>query len=365
MSDEERSVALLESLLAIDSPSGSEHRVAAHLAAHLEECGLEAYIDDAGNCIGRTAPRPGPVIMLLSHMDTVSGDVPTRREAGKLYGRGAVDAKGPLAAMARAVAQYPDFPGTLVVIGVVEEETPGSRGAVHIGRTLPCPDALIVGEPSGWDGVVLGYRGKIDLRYRVTRPPTHPTNPRQKASEAAVEFWSSVLELLGPPAGQVSFTAPGATLLSITADTVAAELAIDVRTPPGFDQQAFIEKLQEVAGDATLEIENRIDAVLADRRSAVVRALSAGIRLAGGTPRPQVRTATSDMNTLGELWRIPMATYGPGDSTLDHAADEHIVIGDYLRGIEVLGTALRHLASDPALAAAATDRSLSHLAKEF
>jgi LysW-gamma-L-lysine carboxypeptidase len=71
--------------------------------------------------------------------------------------------------------------------------------------------------------------------------------------------------------------------------------------------------------------------------------VSAGIRLAGGAPTPKVKTATSDMNTLAEVWDVPMATYGPGDSRLDHSDDEHILVADYLSGIEVLGTALREL----------------------
>jgi LysW-gamma-L-lysine carboxypeptidase len=53
------------------------------------------------------------------------------------------------------------------------------------------------------------------------------------------------------------------------------------------------------------------------------------------------------MNTLAEVWDIPMATYGPGDSSLDHADDEHIMLSDYLRGIDVLTTALSELARLP------------------
>jgi LysW-gamma-L-lysine carboxypeptidase len=58
------------------------------------------------------------------------------------------------------------------------------------------------------------------------------------------------------------------------------------------------------------------------------------------------------MNTLAEVWDVPMATYGPGDSALDHSDDEHIALDEYLRGIAVLRTALRHLAALPPRAAA-------------
>ena len=58
-----------------------------------------------------------------------------------------------------------------------------------------------------------------------------------------------------------------------------------------------------------------------------------------------MKTATSDMNTLAEVWDIPMATYGPGDSRLDHSDTEHIILSDYLRGIDVLCEALAELAT--------------------
>jgi LysW-gamma-L-lysine carboxypeptidase len=77
----------------------------------------------------------------------------------------------------------------------------------------------------------------------------------------------------------------------------------------------------------------------------VVRALSAGIRGQLVTPTMKLKTATSDMNTLAEVWSMPMATYGPGDSRLDHSDDEHISITEYLGGIAVLTHALEELTS--------------------
>ncbi len=72
-------------------------------------------------------------ILLLGHMDTVPGDIPVRIERDRLYGRGAVDAKGPLAAFVVAAARAQLAPGTrLVVIGAVEEESATSKGARHV-----------------------------------------------------------------------------------------------------------------------------------------------------------------------------------------------------------------------------------------
>jgi LysW-gamma-L-lysine carboxypeptidase len=344
-------VDMLQSMLEIPSPSGQEGRLAGHLADVMTGLGLTARVDDVGNVIGETPARPGPRIMLLGHLDTVPGALPVHREDGRLHGRGAADAKGPLAAMVRAVAAARDFPGQLVVVGVVEEETPRSRGAVHIGRTLAPPDALVVGEPSGWRGIVIGYKGKLDLTYRVACPATHPSNPVEKATESAAACWQDVLALLGPDQGHGSFGTPGATLVGMRGDITAAELDISIRTPAGFDQDRFVAALRDRDLDrgrgGRVDVVNGVRAVTADRRGPVVRALSAGIRAIGGTPRPTLKTATSDMNTLAEVWDVPMATYGPGDSTLDHSDEEHILVDEYLRGIAVLTTALRELSFLP------------------
>jgi LysW-gamma-L-lysine carboxypeptidase len=58
----------------------------------------------------------------------------------------------------------------------------------------------------------------------------------------------------------------------------------------------------------------------------------------------KLKTATSDINVFAEYWAVPMATYGPGDSRLDHSDDEHIEIEEYLKGIRVLGETLASLA---------------------
>lgn len=337
---------LLRRMLEIPSPSYRERELADFLAGAMTELGFAAYVDGVGNVLGTIDNGPGPLVMLLGHLDTIPGDLPVRSEEGRLYGRGAVDAKGPLASMICAAASA-GFPGRVVVIGVVEEETPGSRGAMAIRDVHEQPDALIVGEPSGWGGVVLGYKGKLDLRYSVECPATHPSNPDPKASELAVAAWYELVELLGPDAGHGSFDRPGATLCSISGDTTSASADLSVRTPLGFDSDALVEDLRKRLPEGRLKVLNSVTACRADRNNPVARALVAGIRRQHAQPRLVVKTATSDMNTLAEVWDVPMATYGPGDSRLDHADDEHILLSDYQRGIDVLTYALNELKDLP------------------
>lgn len=345
---EEYAVELLEKMLAIPSPSYSERDIADFLVETMRELGFDAHRDDAGNAIGEYVHgEDGPTVMLLGHMDTVSGEVPPRAESGRLYGRGAVDAKGPLSAMICAARRAVDFTGRVIVVGAVEEETDLSRGATKIRNTLPQPDALIIGEPSGWSTVVLGYKGKLDLRYEVECEPTHPTNPVPKAAELAGRCWATLLDLLGPDASHDAFDKPGANLTSLVGDLTKCEAEFSVRTPPGFDADGFVEKLRMRTPHGRLSVINSVNAYRVGRTDPVVRALNAGILAHGVRPQAKLKTATSDLNILTSKWHVPVATYGPGDSELDHSPEEFIEIADYLRGISVLTCALHKLSNLP------------------
>src|SRR4051812_6318207 len=350
---EKYAVDLLQKMLAIPSPSYEEEDLAGFLVETMSELGFSARRDEAGNAIGEYVHgEDGPTVMLLGHMDTVTGEVEprpeARAEAGRLYGRGAVDAKGPLAAMICAARRATDFTGRVIVVGAVEEETDLSRGATNIRETLPQPDALIIGEPSGWSTVVLGYKGKLDLRYEVTCEPTHPTNPVPKAAELAGRCWAALLDLLGPDASHDSFEKPGANLTSFVGDLTKCAAEFSVRTPPGFDSGSLVEKLRMRTPHGRLTVINSVDAYRVGRTDPVVKALNSGVLAHGSRPRAKLKTATSDLNILTANWRVPVATYGPGDSELDHSADEHIDLTEYLLGVSVLTTALHRLSRLPA-----------------
>jgi LysW-gamma-L-lysine carboxypeptidase len=192
--------------------------------------------------------------------------------------------------------------------------------------------------------VVLGYKGKLDLRYTVTCPVTHPTNPTLKASELAIACWDTLIDLLGPDASHRVFDQPGATLSRLNADLATATADLSIRIPPGFNADELVRELRDRLPAGHLEVLNSVAACRVSRADPVVRALVSGIRGLHARPRLLVKTGTSDMNTLAEVWGTPTATYGPGDSSLDHADDEHIVLSDYLRGIDVLTIAISELA---------------------
>ncbi len=116
--------------MASTAPQGKEEDAANFLAYRNEaRWVLKLAKTTIGNVIG-VVGEGEPVILLCGHMDTVAGHMPLRIEEGKIYARGAVDAKGPLAAMIMAAVQAgkePGFKGKILVASVVEEEAT-SRG---------------------------------------------------------------------------------------------------------------------------------------------------------------------------------------------------------------------------------------------
>jgi [amino group carrier protein]-lysine/ornithine hydrolase len=74
-----------------------------------------------------------------------------------------------------------------------------------------------------------------------------------------------------------------------------------------------------------------------------VRAFLAAIRKYDGTPGFTVKSGTSDMNITAPVWQCPTLAYGPGDSDLDHTPNEHILVSEYQRAVQVLADILRTL----------------------
>ncbi|HZM81201.1 MAG TPA: [LysW]-lysine hydrolase [Candidatus Limnocylindrales bacterium] len=343
MGNERAETRLLRELVEIPSPSGQEGRIAQHLVSWMDKLGYRTGIDEVGNAVGEIGDPDGPTVVLLGHMDTVPGEVPVRVEGTRLYGRGSVDAKGPLAAFVCAGARVGDIINArLVVIGAVDEER-DSVGARHAAGQYR-PDAVVVGEPSGADAVVIGYKGVLRFLVQLHRPPTHSSSPEPKAVEEAVRLWQAIHGSCPVDPGSPLFDQTIPTLLSIEGDMREARVVVSCRTPVGFDSGAFEDWLRSAVGDDNLTVLERTPAVRRPRTDPVARALCAAIRRAGATPATKVKLGTADMNVVAEHWPVPTAVYGPGDSRLDHSAEEHIDLDEYLHAISVLAAALPEIA---------------------
>ena len=343
---------LVTRAVAIPSLSGQEGEVAAYLRDWMQAHGFAAQIDAAGNAVGERGSGPQTVV-LLGHMDTVPGDIPVRvDEAGVLHGRGSVDAKGSLCAFVAAVAALPGealAAARFVVVGATEEEAPSSKGARHAMHSYQ-PDFVLIGEPSGWAGLTLGYKGRLVAKVRVQKDNFHTAGDGTSAADDLTAGWFKVREwAAGLSAGGGVFDAVQATLQDLKSSgdglTQSAYASIGLRLPPGLSPvqaedaiRAAFEGLQ-----VDLTFTGHESAVRHPKDNALTRALRVAIRAQGGTPTFKVKTGTSDMNVVAELWPVPTLAYGPGDSSLDHTPQERLDLAEYDRAVAVLTDALTRL----------------------
>lgn len=345
---------VLFDLVATPSVSGSERRAAEVFVRHAHELGYDAEIDEAGNALAHRGPVDAPVhIVLLGHIDTVPGEIPVRIEDGVLHGRGSVDAKGPLAAMlvggSRAV--LPEDV-RVTVAGAVGEETAGSPGTRYLAQQYR-PSACVIGEPSGWDGVTLGYKGRLIVRATCTLNCAHTAGPLSSATDELHAWWSAVLGRVARfnTGRDRAFDQIQANIRSWSAEdnglNESAAMTAGFRLPMGVDPREMTRTLRTLAdGPVSLAFEGLEAAVQSDRNDAVARALSSAIRAGGGRPRPKLKTGTADFNVVAPIWRCPIAAYGPGDSSLDHTPEERLGLGEYGQSVEVIGRALEVLAGE-------------------
>ncbi len=346
-------VDLLYRLVALPSVSGHEHHAVSYLVAAMQRIGFEAYVDSTGNAVGHIG-QGWPEVVLLGHIDTVPGSVPVRIEDGKLYGRGAVDAKGPLAAFVAAAARYGASAGNgrVTVIGCVEEEAPSSRGAQGILNAYR-PDYCIVGEPSGTAAITVGYKGSLRARIHLTQASGHSAHDRLTVAEQGSDLWqqlrhwSSAINVGRERAWDQLIPA----LVGIRSGSDGlqdwCDLELSLRLPEDIGLSAAADHLRELLGEIQVDILGGVEAFRTSRTTPLARALIGSLKREGISPRFVVKTGTSDMNLVGPAWGCPIVTYGPGDARLDHTPDEHIVLADYLCSIRVLEHTLASLLGAP------------------
>jgi LysW-gamma-L-lysine carboxypeptidase len=390
-------VALVQHLVSIRSYSREEAEASRWLVEQMRRAGYDrAFVDDAGNAVGEIgALDAARLLVLLGHIDTVRGNIPVRIESDDggdvLYGRGSVDAKGPLATFVAATARAGEFVRAanlrVVVVGAVEEEAATSKGARFIaarfdGARERVPDACVIGEPSHWHRITLGYKGRLLLDLGAEQPMAHTAGPDASIATVVVDLWNQVaaharefnaarqraFDQLSPSLRRF-ITATTAEMI----DTVDAQFAW--RLPLGADAEQLASELIQwtaahigaprtpidaaavVRGQAVTLAGTRATIAFrfrgleqpwrGERQNALVRSFLAAIRSQDASAQPGflVKTGTSDMNVVGPRWRCPMVAYGPGDSALDHTPHEHLSIDEYWRAILVVEEMIRQFAA--------------------
>lgn len=323
MISEEEKIEFLKELVSIYSPSGKEGKVARFLVESFESFGVEAYIDEAGNVIAEKRGK-GRRVLLAGHMDTVKGYIPVRIENNYLWGRGSVDAKGPLAAF---FFGFIESKTNLIFASLVDEEG-FSKGAKNLD--VPRPDFIIIGEPSGFDGVTIAYKGSLTMRFVERVEKFHGSLSSKGAAEKLIERW---LELSRDFDG--GFSRPSGRILKFEAYErdfdFYGEMIVNIRTPIGYEPS--------IRG----EILDSVPPYEVSPRSPLVRAFVRAIRKSGAKPRLKKKSGTADMNILAPKFKVDAIAYGPGDSRLDHTPYERLNLGEYLKAIDVLKAALEEI----------------------
>ena len=331
------------------SPSGQEADAVAYLVARMAALGFtETFADEAGNAVGVLGSGARQVV-LLGHIDTVPGQIPIRRENNLLYGRGTVDAKGPLSAFVDAVAAVGPVEGwQFVVIGAVGEEQ-DSRGARHIAPRYR-PEMAIIGEPSGWDRVTLGYKGSAWAQLTTRSPMSHTAGQGESACESAVRAWLVLQEWAAAfnAERQKQFDRVTPTLRAMESGEESFEswaaLRVGARLPLDLPPRMWYAALRNLLPGVELtESGFAIPAYRAEKNTTLVRAFLSGIRSVRGQPGFVLKTGTADINIVGPAWGCPAVAYGPGDSSLDHTPNEHLDLAEYHRAVDVLKAALRKI----------------------
>ena len=332
------SVGLLVDIVAVPSTTGHEEDAARMLADRLPRFGWEtSHLDGAGSVIA-TRGNGDKELVLLSHIDTVPGGPKLFVNEERIEGRGSVDAKSPCCALAvggGAVEVPRDW--RITFVAAVGEEI-DSRGA-RFRMPLHEPAALVVGEPTGSNGVALSYRGRILFSFVAEDSGAHRSGSPGPMSDTVLAAASmmqitenmgkgysiAIMEMEGHEAGRRS-----------------ASITMDLRTPIGAQQEELELMLNETAAafGVGLNVIEYVPPHEVHKSDPVIRAFRTAIRdVTGEPPRVLAKQGTCDFNVLS-TWGCPMGAFGPGDSKYDHSSNEQIEIKEFLRGIEVVKGAL-------------------------
>ncbi|MFA5944768.1 MAG: [LysW]-lysine hydrolase [Candidatus Thermoplasmatota archaeon] len=340
---------LLEALVGIPSVTGNEPEAVRFLQAQARADGLRVLQDAAGNFIAEAGSGPR-LLLFVGHIDTVPGHIPVRVEAGSLWGRGSVDAKGPLVAAYCAALRHKESKTiTIRIVGAVDEEG-DSRGAKALDPALR-PEWILIGEPSGVHGLTLGYKGILRGAFRLERFRSHGAHPGRTAVEDAIAFWHDVAFTYGL---EDRFETMQGHLTSLTTQSDGlvdkVEGRFHLRLPPGHEPDAVERELNRLAERHGVVVEGheRMPPALASKRTPLVAAFLDAIRGNGGEPRLLRKTGTADFNLLAKRHPgVPIAAYGPGDAGLDHTPEERIELADLTNAVAILDGVFTRLAATP------------------
>jgi succinyl-diaminopimelate desuccinylase len=368
-------IDLTRALVRSESPSTRESPAAAVLEQALIDLGYDrVWRDEAGNVLGEIVRGDGPTLMLNGHLDTVPAGDPDGwqhppfagvLDGGRVFGRGACDMKGPIAAMAVAGAAAAADPiaGRILMTGVVQEEI-GGLGARHLASTQHA-DVVVVGEPSDL-ALMLGHRGRLEVPASFPGRLAHAAKAElgENALARAARFVTALDALDLPEAPLLGRSSATATQIRSFPEGGAnvvpgrATLTIDYRFVPDDTRDRVVERLQALDPGAAFEVP--FEAFSSeDGRVVLELHRGNGAYLLPGDD-PAVTTALAALAAelgrsvpLGAWWfatdaphlaamGAPVLGFGPGNPELAHTQNEYVLVDqlhDATRGYRALANA--------------------------
>ncbi|HVS14913.1 MAG TPA: YgeY family selenium metabolism-linked hydrolase [Thermoanaerobaculia bacterium] len=360
-------VDLAAELVRIPSVLGDEAAVAERAAEAMRALGYDTVeIDAAGNVVGVIAgERPGPTVLFDAHLDTVdvepaaawtldpfSGAV----RDGRLWGRGASDMKGSLAAMITGLAglDRAGLAGRAVVSGSVNEELIEGAALRAVMERFP-PDTVVIGEATGLDLAVAG-RGRAELLVSTRGVPAHASTPAAGVN-AVTRMFEVAREIGRLPLPHDDFVGDAVfCLTALISEPYPAHSVIprachatwERRLLPGEMEEALLAALHDAcarAGAPDTAVELALAEVttwtgtawrepkwypawrLAPEDPLVARALAA-LRTTGLEPRLAAYQFCTNAAYSAGVARVPTLGFGPGHEAQAHVVDEFVTVDE-------------------------------------
>jgi putative selenium metabolism hydrolase len=362
-------VSFAQDLVRLSSPSGQEGQVAARLSAEMKRVGFaEVRTDPIGNVIGRIGNGPGAKIMFEGHMDTVASGDPAKWRYGPyeaqivdgvLYGLGAADMKGALAAMVYGAKGLIDLGvelhGSLYVVGVVQEEPcEGVALGMLMEREGLKPDFVLIGEATNLQ-VARGQRGRLELKVTTHGKSCHASAPERgknaiyEAARALVGIELTAPQMENDPflgKATIAVTEIESSALSRNAIPDHCVLYVDRRLTGGETEAKATAQLRNLINregvDATVEVteyctrsytghEYRVRQYFPcwatpENSEWVRRLVSAIERELGYRPKIGRWDFSTDGVYSAGVAGIPTAGFGPGEEKYAHTVEEQVGI---------------------------------------
>jgi succinyl-diaminopimelate desuccinylase len=390
----------------INPPGEAYAPCAEYLAKRLQSIGFETQLIRGEGTPGDTDRYPrtnvvarfdgrthGKTVHFNSHIDVVdTGDGWTVDpfegivRDGKIYGRGACDMKGGLAASIIAaeafIEVYPDFPGAIEISGTVDEESGGFGGVAYLAGkgffSKPRVDHVIIPEPLNKDRICLGHRGVWWAEIETKGEIAHGSMPF--LGDCAIRHMGAVLDAFEKelyPALERKVTSmpvvpEGARRSTMNINSIHGGQTDDYSGLPSpnvsdscrltIDRRFLLEEdIAEVKREVVSILDRlrwerpkfhynirdimEVQPLMTERHAPVVTAVAQGIRsVFGREPEYVISPGTYDQKHIARIGLLhDCIAYGPGILDLAHRPDEYVGIEDMIESANVMALGLKVL----------------------